>query len=325
MKVVGLGLKDGEVRLAPSVPQWKRAYSTEAYQIFDWLRLESLRLYFIGSASVPGLVAKPVLDILGCVYSLAELDAVSHRLEGLGYESLGEYGIPGRRYFRLRSEDGIDYVHLHLFEESDPKWTEHLRFRDSLLKDEELRGKYATAKVQAAEVAQNRDDYQQRKAQVIKEILAKAIPEARKAVAVLGAAEGHGNTLAYLQEAYDGWDLKIHDLNSVRVEPYSYRERRQDDFFRIIDDALAADRLVIATPVYWYAMSGAMKDFLDRFSDLMGGPGKTRGEALFGKKVEILVSGYDHKLPFGFEVPVAATCLYFAMDYLGARYRANRH
>ncbi len=63
-----LGLERGPtVHLAQSNEKWKRSFSDEAYFIFDQLRNESLRLFHIGSTSIPGIVAKPIIDILGAV------------------------------------------------------------------------------------------------------------------------------------------------------------------------------------------------------------------------------------------------------------------
>lgn len=87
---------------------------------------------------------------------------------------------------------------------------------------------------------------------------------------------------------------------------------------------IESDILYLATPVYWYAMSGHMKDFMDRFSDLMSGELKEFGENLYGKKVHLLPTGYDDRLPHGFEVSFSGTANYFGMDYMGAEYRSVR-
>lgn len=92
----------------------------------------------------------------------------------------------------------------------------------------------------------------------------------------------------------------------------------------IVKKALDVDLIVLATAVYWYSMSGVMKDFMDRFSDLLGGKYKHLGELLYGKKLELLTTGYDLKLPLGFEVPFAGTAIYFGIDYVGAKYKSCR-
>jgi multimeric flavodoxin WrbA len=83
-----------------------------------------------------------------------------------------------------------------------------------------------------------------------------------------------------------------------------------------VQNMIEADLVILATPVYWYAMSGPMKDFVDRFSNLMSGPHKELGEALYGKRLKVFSTGHDSSLPLGFEVPFSATALYFGIDYL---------
>jgi GrpB-like predicted nucleotidyltransferase (UPF0157 family) len=92
----------------------------------------SLELHHIGSTAIPGIVAKPVIDMLGIVPTLEGLDARTHRLTMLGYEALGEFGIPGRRYFRKNAPDGTRTHQLHAFAAGSPEIQRHLDFRDYL-------------------------------------------------------------------------------------------------------------------------------------------------------------------------------------------------
>ena len=83
---IGLGLERAAVKLVPNQPRWKRAFSQEAHLLFDTLRLEDLRLYHCGSTSIPGICAKPILDIVGSASSLENLDARDSLLKKIGYE-----------------------------------------------------------------------------------------------------------------------------------------------------------------------------------------------------------------------------------------------
>jgi GrpB-like predicted nucleotidyltransferase (UPF0157 family) len=77
-------------------------------------------------------VAKPVIDMLGVVADLDALDAHAHRLAELGYEVLGEFDIPGRRYFRKDTPAGVRTHQLHVFAAESPHIQRHLDFRDYL-------------------------------------------------------------------------------------------------------------------------------------------------------------------------------------------------
>ncbi len=77
--------------------------------------------------------------------------------------------------------------------------------------------------------------------------------------------------------------------------------------------------VVFATPVYWYAMSGAMKAFFDRMTDLLE-TSKELGRQLKGKGFWLIASGTDLALPEGFEVPFARTAEYFGNQYRGSEY-----
>lgn len=323
-----IGLKRDELRLEVYQPRWKRLFSDEAYLIHDRLRDESLRLYHCGSTSVPGLDAKPIIDIVG---SAASLDAVDRRrdtLERIGYEYKGEYGIPGRRFCVLYNPvKTTAYVHLHLFQHGDSEIEKHLRFRDHLRSSSTARDTYLKHKRQLIDEARvERHRYSEMKSDVIANILSEAIRPSSpsRVLAVLGAAKGHSKTETFLREVYSDSSLELIDLNAADISAYSYSRTSPDAFQKIIRNALAADIVALATPVYWYAMSGAMKNFIDRFSDLMSGESQSLGEALYGKRIHLVATGHELNLPLGFEVPISCTAMYFGMDYMGAIYRSSQ-
>lgn len=324
-----IGMKRDSVTLTGHNPRWKRLFSGEAYAIYDQLRLEDFRIYHIGSTSIPGIRAKPIIDILGSVSSLNLIDKKQSDLERLGYVFKGEYGIPGRRYCVLYDpERAVGYIHLHIFQHSHPEVERHLLFRDYLRTTQAAARRYEAAKIDLAEKSTNRSLYSERKTPAIEQILSEATHwrnSPRSAVAILSCADGGENTRRFVEDTLSIFDdHTIIDLNTDPVLPFVYGKRQSDSHLTIVEKIIESDVLYLATPVYWYAMAGYMKDFMDRFSDLMSGDLKSVGEALYGKKVHLLATGYDERLPHGFEVPFAGTAIYFGMDYMGAQYRCVR-
>ncbi len=122
----------GVIVLAPHSGTWAAAFEREASTILEALSDLSIELHHIGSTAIPGIVAKPVIDMLGIVPAVEHLDVRAQRLAVLGYEALGEYGIPGRRYFRKDGPDGVRTHQLHAFALGSPEIQRHLDFRNYL-------------------------------------------------------------------------------------------------------------------------------------------------------------------------------------------------
>jgi len=108
-------------------------------------------VHHIGSTAVPGLSAKPVIDLLGETGSLAMIDAARPALEGLGYRWRGENGMTGRRYFTWDDPGtGARGVHLHVHAAHDPALAWHLAFRDRLRADPVVAAAYEREKARCA-------------------------------------------------------------------------------------------------------------------------------------------------------------------------------
>ncbi len=121
-----------------------------------------------GSTAVPGLPAKPICDLVGLAPTEQVLAELVAPLEALGFLALGEFGIPGRSFFRLRRE-GVDYAHLHPYVTGHPDAESVLAFRDALRRDTALRDAYAATKFAAlAAHPQSRDAYTAAKAPFIR-------------------------------------------------------------------------------------------------------------------------------------------------------------
>lgn len=131
-------------------PLWVKMFEEETGLIKSILRDNCITIHHIGSTSVPGLAAKPIIDIMPVVYSLDQVDAVRGGFEEIGYEYLGEFGIAGRRYLR---KGGDARTHqIHIFPEHCTSDIErHLAFRDYLRTHKEARNAYAILKKSLAE------------------------------------------------------------------------------------------------------------------------------------------------------------------------------
>ncbi|CDZ81906.1 dephospho-CoA kinase/protein folding accessory domain-containing protein [Candidatus Rubidus massiliensis] len=87
------------VKVVSYDPKWPLMFEAEAALIKQALGSNCLAVHHIGSTSIPGLSAKPIIDILPVVKNILEVDASTEAMENLGYDVKGEYGIAFRRYF----------------------------------------------------------------------------------------------------------------------------------------------------------------------------------------------------------------------------------
>ncbi|RIV89088.1 GrpB family protein [Aurantiacibacter zhengii] len=158
----------GAVTLLPYDAEWKLQFEREACLVRGALGEALLAIHHIGSTSVPGLLAKPLIDMLFVFRSPEAIEKRAPTLARLGYEARGEYGIAGRQYFVKRGTGGESTHHLHGYQEGSPHITRHLAFRDLLRTDPSTAAQYAALKsaIVTGE-AVTRDDYQRAKASFI--------------------------------------------------------------------------------------------------------------------------------------------------------------
>ena len=106
-------------------------------------------VHHIGSTSVPGLTAKPVIDLMPLVSDLAELDRKQADVEAIGYGWHGEYGVDGRRFCTLADPGGTRIAQLHFYEYASPHAKRQIAFRDYLRAFPDVAGAYAIEKHRA--------------------------------------------------------------------------------------------------------------------------------------------------------------------------------
>jgi GrpB-like predicted nucleotidyltransferase (UPF0157 family) len=133
------------LEIEPYDPTWANIAATEAARWRATFGPALLAVHHIGSTSVPGLAARPVIDLLAVF--LHPMEAQRATVEGMGYEWLGEYGLPGRRYCRRDDPvSGRRLVQAHCYVAADPGVRRHLAFRDVLRDDPLLAAGYESRK-----------------------------------------------------------------------------------------------------------------------------------------------------------------------------------
>lgn len=142
---------DRRIEVVPYDPRWPREFDRAAREIMTALGPALLALHHIGSTSVPGLHAKPIIDMLAVVTDLPALDERITEVERLGYQAMGEFGIEGRRYFRRDDSAGRRTHHVHAFAQGSPHVTRHLAFRDFLRSHAAVANQYGELKVKLAD------------------------------------------------------------------------------------------------------------------------------------------------------------------------------
>lgn len=137
---------------------WPAQFQAEANVIKKAIGDNFVDIHHIGSTSVPGLAAKPIIDIILVVKSLQILDENNAGMTEIGYVPKGEYGIPGRRYYQKGGDHRTHQVHA--FIENDNNIIRHIAFRDYLINNFNVCLEYAELKKKiAAECNNNIDKY----------------------------------------------------------------------------------------------------------------------------------------------------------------------
>ncbi|MFD1864813.1 GrpB family protein [Planococcus chinensis] len=137
-----------KVEVLPFDPDWQRRFEEAAMEIAGIFGEECVEIHHIGSTSVEGLSAKPVIDLLPVVRSIGSVDAFNTKMADAGYVAKGENGLPGRRFFQKGGNERTH--HVHVFEKGSPEIRRHLAFRDYLRTHPEKAQEYGALKEKLA-------------------------------------------------------------------------------------------------------------------------------------------------------------------------------
>jgi|SRR5438132_9153212 len=153
-------------------PRWPEVFAIERERLATALGVFAADIQHIGSTSVPGLAAKPIIDIAVGIHSYPWPNSPVEAMGALGYEFKGEYGIPRRHYFRK----GVPRTHLvHVLELDSKQYTGHILFRDYLRRHPDAAHKYEVLKRNLARaVHADHRAYQDGKAGFIEDTIARA-------------------------------------------------------------------------------------------------------------------------------------------------------
>lgn len=172
-----LGLKRGTVALREYDPQWAVDFAVERERLLGQFPDVFLEISHGGSTAVPGMKAKPIIDMFCAVRELDDDQKVKVDLEGLGYEYRGEAGVPDRRLFVKGGEDCRTH-HLHLVTKASEQWQNHLLLRDYYIRHPEVAQAYVALKEElAAQHPNDRGAYTSGKENFIASVLQRAREE----------------------------------------------------------------------------------------------------------------------------------------------------
>jgi multimeric flavodoxin WrbA len=139
-----------------------------------------------------------------------------------------------------------------------------------------------------------------------------------KKVVIVGSSRNDGDAANLTKQLIEKakWDLL--DLNDYQFGYFDYQhENRNDDYLNLMREIIEKyETLIFITPVYWYSMSGIMKVFFDRFTDLITIE-KELGRKLRGKKMAAISCSIGENLGDQFWLPFSETAKYLGMEYIG--------
>lgn len=170
------GTEAASVEICAYDADWPVRFEAERARLEQALGPAAVSIEHIGSTSVPGLAAKPVIDILVGTLDLAAIDACNDAMQAAGYEVRGESGFAGRRYFRRITPERVRLAHVHAYRLASQAHDRHLAVRDYLRAHPDMVAAYARLKREIVALrGVTRQAYAARKAEFVDELEALAL------------------------------------------------------------------------------------------------------------------------------------------------------
>jgi len=167
-----LGLKRGTVKLEPYDPEWTTLFELEKECIQNVLKRDALAIEHIGSTAIPGMDAKPILDLMVAVDSIDDFSRYTPELESLGYSFMRDNQSEQEHVLYVKGPEECRTHYLKLTTLGSNFWHEHILFRDYLISHPDRAEAYKKLKHELLEkFADDRPRYTNDKAAFIKEII----------------------------------------------------------------------------------------------------------------------------------------------------------
>jgi GrpB-like predicted nucleotidyltransferase (UPF0157 family) len=172
---VELGLDSRTVKLVEHDPKWAEHFGHEKQLLSKALGNKVLDIHHIGSTAIPGILAKPIIDMLAAVKALPDVESFRQDLHRMGYEDKGTGDVSGRRYF-VKGSTAKRTHHLNFCEVNSFFWRSHLAFRDYLKHHQDVARQYSELKQELARRFPNdRLAYTAGKEQFVRSVLDRAM------------------------------------------------------------------------------------------------------------------------------------------------------
>ncbi len=138
-----------------------------------------------------------------------------------------------------------------------------------------------------------------------------------KKVVIVGSSRNDGDATNLTKELIEKSEWDLINLNDYKFSYFDYEHRnRNDDYLNLMNKIVEKyETLIFVTPIYWYSMSGIMKVFFDRFTDLLTIE-KELGRKLRGKKMAVISCSVGENLGENFWLPFSETARYLGMEYI---------
>ena len=162
------------IEVVPHDPEWSDGFKQEVEALTEIFDHEIVAIHHIGSTAIPGILAKPIIDVLVEVRDIERIDAFNRQMRERGYLPKGEFGIAGRRFFIKGTEESRTH-HIHIFQAGNPEFERHLAFRDYLRAHRDQAQAYSRLKAELARrFPRDADSYTAGKSDFVEEIERKA-------------------------------------------------------------------------------------------------------------------------------------------------------